>query len=230
MGSKVRTSLPDGSSSARAIAGSPTWSASVSGRLRRAGSATDAAIGCHITSGVVAHEALDVVERSGYRAERFVWIHADLASDRSVHQALARRGAWVEFDTIGLLEGERDPSHLDMIQHMLDVGLGHRLLLSMDSNWICLGAARLPGRLPQGIHVPGGVLPVEASQSRRRRGHDRQADAGESVSRISAIQIARLPARERAVERRSADTGGRSSARRRLSRSAVDRSGSPFVN
>ena len=112
----------------------------------RAGAATDATIGCHSPSGIMAREALDIVERSGYRAERFVWIHADLEPwldadpqrDWGVREELARRGAWVEFDKIGFTTPGRDAApldtmHLDMIQHMLDAGLGHRLLLSMDS-------------------------------------------------------------------------------------------------
>ena len=69
----------------------------------RAGAATDAAIGCHIVSGIVACHTLDIIERSGYRAERFVWIHADLEPDWGLHEELTRRGAWVEFDRIGLL-------------------------------------------------------------------------------------------------------------------------------
>ena len=99
----------------------------------RAGSEADATIGCHVARGVVAREALDIVERSGQRAERFVWIHADQESDWGFHEELARRRAWVEFDSIG--HGRGDQWHVDMVQHMLDAGLGDRVLLSMDSGW-----------------------------------------------------------------------------------------------
>ena len=44
-----------------------------------------------------------------------------------------RRGAWVEFDSIG--HGQGDQTHIDMIRHMLDAGLGEHVLLSMDSGW-----------------------------------------------------------------------------------------------
>jgi phosphotriesterase-related protein len=120
----------------------------------RAGAATEATIGCHSPTGIVARDALDIVERLGYRAERFVWIHADheswLHADHErgwvLREELARRGAWVEFDTIGhpRPEGvpgpEDDAAHSDMmhvavIQQMLDAGLGDRILLSMDSGW-----------------------------------------------------------------------------------------------
>jgi phosphotriesterase-related protein len=100
----------------------------------RAGLTTEATVGCHISSGTVARDALDIVERSGYRAERFVWIHADYESDWRFHEELARRGAWVEFDSIShVVRG--DTGHIDMIRHMLDAGLGGRVLLSMDSGW-----------------------------------------------------------------------------------------------
>jgi phosphotriesterase-related protein len=98
-----------------------------------AGVATDATVGCHIESGVVARHALDIVERSGYSAERFVWIHADHEADGAFHEELARRGAWVEFDAIGHARG--DTWHIDRIRQMLDAGLGGRVLLSMDSGW-----------------------------------------------------------------------------------------------
>jgi phosphotriesterase-related protein len=98
-----------------------------------AGTATDATIGCHAVNGIVVRDALNIVERSGYPGDRFIWIHADHERDRSLHEELARRGAWVEFDSIGHAWG--DPVHIDMIQHMLNAGLGHRVLLSMDSGW-----------------------------------------------------------------------------------------------
>jgi phosphotriesterase-related protein len=112
----------------------------------RAGAATDATICCHSPSGIAAREALDIVERSGYRAERFVWIHADherwlpVDYDWGVREELARRGAWVEFDTIGIPGPGNDPAltdtmHIDLIQHMLDAGISDRVLLSMDSGW-----------------------------------------------------------------------------------------------
>ena len=114
----------------------------------RAGTATDSTIGCHIASGIVARDALDTVERSGYRAERFIWIHADheplFHADRErssgLREELARRGAWVEFDKIGFTKhggdgASVDMMHVDLINHMLDAGLGDRLLLSMDSGW-----------------------------------------------------------------------------------------------
>lgn len=97
-----------------------------------AGAATGAVIGSHIVRGSVAREAIDIVEKAGYRADRFIWIHADQERDPALHEELARRGAWIEFDSIG---SGRDAAHIAMIRHMLDLDLGERLLLSMDRGW-----------------------------------------------------------------------------------------------
>lgn len=97
-----------------------------------AGAATGAVIGCHMVRGSVAREALDIVEAAGYRSDRFIWIHADAEWDEKVRAELARRGAWIEFDSIG---SGRDSTHISLIQHMLDAGLGERVLLSMDRGW-----------------------------------------------------------------------------------------------
>jgi phosphotriesterase-related protein len=97
-----------------------------------AGILTGAAIGSHIVRGRVARAALDLLEASGYRADRFIWIHADQEPDPALHQEIATRGAYVEFDSIG---SGRDASHIALIQRMLDAGLGQRVLLSMDRGW-----------------------------------------------------------------------------------------------
>jgi phosphotriesterase-related protein len=47
---------------------------------------------------------------------------------------MARRGAWIEYDAIG---GEQldDNVFVQLIQYMLDAGLGDHLLLSHDRGW-----------------------------------------------------------------------------------------------
>ena len=61
-----------------------------------------------------------------------------------------------------------DMMHIDMIQHMLDAGLG---TIDRCSAWTVAGLSpRLPGGLYHGVHVPVGDFPAEAAQSRGRRG------------------------------------------------------------
>lgn len=98
-----------------------------------AGAETGALIGSHTTSGRIAHDQLDVVEEVGYDPSRFVWIHTQAEDDPSLHQAVAERGAWIEYDAIG---GEKsDAYYLDRIESALDAGLGDHVLLSMDRGW-----------------------------------------------------------------------------------------------
>jgi phosphotriesterase-related protein len=99
----------------------------------RAARATGATIGSHTIRGRVVADQLDVIEQAGYTAERFIWIHASAEPDMSLNLALARRGAWIEYDWIG--DEQTDAGFVERIQGMLDAGLGERLLLSHDRGW-----------------------------------------------------------------------------------------------
>ena len=99
----------------------------------RAGAKTNAVIGSHTIKGRVVLEQLDVVERAGYSAEKFISIHTQAEEDFAMHLAVARRGAWIEYDGIGGW-GE-DDTYVENIHRVLDAGLGHRLLLSQDRGW-----------------------------------------------------------------------------------------------
>ena len=98
-----------------------------------ASAATGAAIGSHTLRGAVARSQLDLIEASGAAPERFVWIHAQQEPDVAIHHELGRRGAWIEYDTIG--EAGRDDQFVDLIRRALDAGLEDRLLLSQDRGW-----------------------------------------------------------------------------------------------
>ncbi|MDP9380379.1 MAG: esterase [Chloroflexota bacterium] len=98
-----------------------------------AGSAANATIGSHTIRGRVVRDQLDIIERAGYTAERFVWIHTHLEPDFELHLEMARRGAWVEYDGLG--DPADDEKFLHLITRMLDAGLGDRILLSHDRGW-----------------------------------------------------------------------------------------------
>jgi len=99
-----------------------------------AGAATNAVIGSHTIRGRVVREQLDILERAGYTAERFIWIHTQAEPDFTLHLEMARRGAWIEYDGIGG-EEETDEDYLRLILRVLDAGLGDRLMLSHDRGW-----------------------------------------------------------------------------------------------
>ena len=99
----------------------------------KAAAATHATIGSHTIRGHVVRDQLDIIERAGYTAERFVWIHASAEPDAELNVELARRGACIEYDWIG---NPADDGHfIARIRRMVDAGLGHRVLLSHDRGW-----------------------------------------------------------------------------------------------
>lgn len=99
----------------------------------QAGRETNAIIGSHTIRGRVVGDQLDILEKAGYSAERFIWIHTQNEPDFALHLEMARRGAWLEYDGIG--GGQSDESYIKRIQRLLDAGFGHKLLLSHDRGW-----------------------------------------------------------------------------------------------
>ncbi len=100
----------------------------------RAGAATGAIIGSHTIRGRVVTEQLDILSATGYTPERFIWIHTQAEPDFELHLAMARRGCWLEYDSIGNQE-LGDQWFIEHIFRLLDAGFGERLLLSHDRGW-----------------------------------------------------------------------------------------------
>lgn len=99
----------------------------------RAGSETNAIIGSHTIDGRIALQQIKIIEAAGYRADRFIWIHAQMERDWSIYLEAAQRGAWIELDGLG---GEpADSYYIDRIVATLDAGFSHQLLLSHDRGW-----------------------------------------------------------------------------------------------
>lgn len=99
----------------------------------RAAAATGAAIGSHTIRGRVVRDQLDIIEAEGYTPQRFIWIHAQVEPDFGLNLEMARRGAWIEYDSIG--RAETEDSILERIRRLLDAGLSDQILLSHDRGW-----------------------------------------------------------------------------------------------
>jgi phosphotriesterase-related protein len=99
----------------------------------RAASATGAMIGSHTIRGRVVQDQLDMIEAAGYTASRFIWIHATYEADRKINLAVARRGAWIEYDWIG--DPNDDDDYLERIEEILHAGFVTQLLISHDRGW-----------------------------------------------------------------------------------------------
>ncbi|NLG95951.1 MAG: esterase [Chloroflexi bacterium] len=96
----------------------------------RAGAATNAIIGSHTIRGRVVREQLDIIEQAGYTPSRFIWIHTQAEPDFSLHLEMAKRGAWLEYDSIG--DPKDDPQFIEWILKLVDAGYAGQLLLSQD--------------------------------------------------------------------------------------------------
>jgi phosphotriesterase-related protein len=99
----------------------------------RAGKASGAIIGSHTIRGRVVRDQLEIIEQCGYTPARFIWIHTQAEPDFSLHLEMARRGAWIEYDSIG--NPQDDEKFIHWIQQVLDAGFGSQLLLSHDRGW-----------------------------------------------------------------------------------------------
>jgi phosphotriesterase-related protein len=117
----------------------------------RAAQANGVVIASHTIRARVVADQLDILEGLGHSPQRFIWVHTQAEPDLAQHLALARRGAWLEFDGIG--GQDPDSAYIDRIRRVLDAGLGGQVLLSMDRGWYS------PGQPGGGTPKPFTYLP-----------------------------------------------------------------------
>lgn len=103
------------------------------------GAETGLAVACHTGHAGAAHACLDLVEDEGMDPARWIVVHADGIEGPAEHEALARRGAWLEYDGVGARPLEHE---LSLLRHMLDRGWEGRLLISHDAGWYNVGEPR----------------------------------------------------------------------------------------
>lgn len=93
---------------------------------------TGAPITTHASMGSMALEQLEILERAGADLSKVSIGHQDLSGDVGVHAEIARRGAYVQYDTVGKANYRSDEDRVRMILEMAHLGLAHRLMLSCD--------------------------------------------------------------------------------------------------
>ena len=101
----------------------------------RAHKQTGVTISTHAARWPVGIPQLDLLEEEGVDPGRVIVGHCDLVPDPEYHLALARRGAWIQFDCI---QGDYDyetRTVIGWIQALVEAGFGDRVLLSHD---VCL--------------------------------------------------------------------------------------------
>jgi len=100
----------------------------------RASRSTGAVIASHTVGGGVAKKEMDILENECLDLHRFIWVHAQTEPDISFLLAAARRGAYLEIDSVG---GTWQPLEqlLAMTLALVDAGYEKQLLLSQDAGW-----------------------------------------------------------------------------------------------
>jgi phosphotriesterase-related protein len=100
----------------------------------RASQNTGAVIAIHTIGGKIAREEMDILEEAGLDLQRFIWVHAQTEPDISILRDAARRGAYVELDTVGA-PFQSQPELFATAIGLIDAGFMDRLLLSHDAGW-----------------------------------------------------------------------------------------------
>jgi phosphotriesterase-related protein len=100
----------------------------------KASQQTGAVIASHTIGGTVARKEMDVLEEAGLDLHRFIWIHAQTEPDVSMLKEAARRGAYVELDSVGAPH-QSQPELLDVTMALIQAGYIDHLLLSHDAGW-----------------------------------------------------------------------------------------------
>jgi phosphotriesterase-related protein len=89
----------------------------------------------HAARWPVGDAQLDLLAEEGVDPGRVIIGHCDMVPDPAYHLRLARRGAWIQFDTIQGIHERETRQRLAWIGALVDAGLEGRLLLSHD---VCL--------------------------------------------------------------------------------------------
>jgi phosphotriesterase-related protein len=86
----------------------------------------------HTGSAIPAFEQLDILQQMKVSPRAFVWTHAQVEKDISLHSKAAKKGAWISLDGIGWGEAEW---YAETIAQLKKEGWLKNILLSHDAGW-----------------------------------------------------------------------------------------------
>ena len=121
---------------------------------------TGATINSHTFQGSSALRQLDILDREGVNPAAFTYMHAGFEDDFTFNREAARRGCWIEYDSI---RADTAGKHLTRITTMLDEGFGDRLLMSQDRGWYTIGQPE-GGAINPYTYLPQEFLPLLESK------------------------------------------------------------------
>ena len=122
----------------------------------RAHHETGATINSHTFQGVSALRQIEILEREKVDPAAFTYVHACFEPDVSYTIEAAKRGVWIEFDSI---RPDRADFHVERIFTMLDKGFEDQLLLSQDRGWYRIGEEK-GGTINDYSYLPRDFLPL----------------------------------------------------------------------
>ena len=71
---------------------------------------------------------------AGLDLGRFIWVHAQTETDLTVLKEIARRGAYIELDSVGALY-QSQTDLLETTLALIEAGYANQFLLSHDAGW-----------------------------------------------------------------------------------------------
>ncbi|MBA7590605.1 Phosphotriesterase homology protein [subsurface metagenome] len=117
---------------------------------------TGATIHSHTFQGTSALTQIDILERENVDPAAFVYMHAGFETDITFNIEAAKRGVWVEYDSI---RADTSEKHLTNIRTLLDLGFENQLLLSQDRGWYTIGEAK-GGNINPYTYFPEVFVPL----------------------------------------------------------------------
>ncbi|MGJ9413674.1 phosphotriesterase [Aeromicrobium sp. CF4.19] len=123
----------------------------------RAQRRTGLAITTHAARWPVGHAQLDIFEEEGVDLRRVIVGHCDSVPDPAYHLALADRGAYVQFDMLGIYTSEYEQAkRARFVLNLVEAGFHDRILLSHD---VCLRSALTANGGVGYSHIATSFLP-----------------------------------------------------------------------
>ncbi|MGL5427696.1 MAG: phosphotriesterase family protein [Cetobacterium sp.] len=89
-------------------------------------------ISTHTSLGKLGHEQLDLLESLNVDLNKVILGHVALSNDLNYIKSLLKRGAYVEFDTIGKNKYLPDEKRVEFIKSLCEDGWSSKLILSVD--------------------------------------------------------------------------------------------------
>lgn len=86
----------------------------------------------HTGPASAALDEISILQNMGVHPSAFVWVHAQMEEDKSLHIKAARMGTWISLDGIGWGDFEKYAVSIDNLKQ---AGMLNRVLISHDAGW-----------------------------------------------------------------------------------------------